>query len=111
MPEVRTAYVSVADRAGREDARGPAHVRVRAVRLRRDRRRPIQLNIVLSSSRAVVSGHRASARRLSVDGFGGVLLRINDRNYHDRISFLNFSSGNYCRFFAAERTFYLCVHS
>ena len=46
MPDVRVAYVSVADRADREDARGPTHIRVRAVRLRRDRRRPVQLNVV-----------------------------------------------------------------
>jgi hypothetical protein len=44
---------------------------------------------------------------LSVDNLGGVLVRINDRNYDNRISFLNFSSGSYSRFFAAERTFYL----
>lgn len=49
--------------------------------------------------------------RLSVDDLGGVLLRINYRDYDDRISFLNFSSGSYCRFFASERTFCLCVHS
>jgi hypothetical protein len=48
---------------------------------------------------------------LSVDDLGGVLLRINDRDYHDRISLLNFSSGNYCWFFAAERTFDLSVYS
>ena len=48
------------------------------------------------------SGHRASGRPLSVDDLGGVLLRINDRDYYDRISLLNFSSGNYRRFFDAE---------
>jgi len=42
---------------------------------------------------------------LSVDDLGGMLLRINDRDYHNRISLLNFSSGNNRRFFAAERTF------
>jgi len=57
------------------------------------------------------SGHRASGRPLSVDDLGGVLLGINDRDYHNRISFPNISSGYYCRFFAAERTFYLSVHS
>ena len=51
------------------------------------------------------SGHRASGRPLSVDDLGGVLLRINDRNYHDRISLLNFSSGNDCRFFAPNERF------
>ena len=33
-------------------------------------------------------------RPLSVDDLGGVLLRINDRDNHDRISLLNFSSGS-----------------
>jgi|RhiMetdeSRZDD1v2_1073273.scaffolds.fasta_scaffold1969673_1 hypothetical protein len=51
------------------------------------------------------SGHRGSGRPLSVDDLGGVFLRINDRDYHDRVSLLNFNSGYYCRFFAAERTF------
>ncbi len=49
--------------------------------------------------------------QLGVDDLGGVLLRIYDRNHHDRIGLLNFSSGNYCWFFAAERTFCLSVHS
>jgi hypothetical protein len=44
MPEVRTADGSGADRADRKDARGSAYIRVRAVRLRRDCRRPTQLN-------------------------------------------------------------------
>jgi hypothetical protein len=43
MPEVRTADGFVADRAGRRDARGSTHIRVRPVRLRRDCRRPTQL--------------------------------------------------------------------
>jgi len=111
MPEVRTANVCVADRVGREDARGPTHIRVRAVRLRRDRLRPIQLNVELNSLAGRPLADFADGRSLSVDDFGSVLLRINNRNYHDWISLLNFSSGNYCRFFAVERTFYLCVHS
>ena len=51
------------------------------------------------------------AAPLGVDDLGGVLLRIYDRDHHDRISLLNFSSGYYCLFFAAERTFDLSVHS
>jgi hypothetical protein len=49
MPEVRTAIVSVADRADRDHARGSAHFRVRTVRLRRDRRRPVQLTASMSA--------------------------------------------------------------
>jgi hypothetical protein len=43
MPEVRTANGFVADRAGRKDARGSTHIRVRPVRLRRECRRSTQL--------------------------------------------------------------------
>lgn len=51
MPDLRVTDVSVADRADREDARGMAHIRVRAMRLRRDRRLPVQLNVVLIRQR------------------------------------------------------------
>lgn len=53
MPDVRVADVSVADRADRGDARGSAHIRVPAVRLRRDRRRSVQLKVVLIRQPAV----------------------------------------------------------
>jgi hypothetical protein len=55
--------------------------------------------------------HASSIAESIVDNLGDVLLRINDRDYYERISLLNLSSGNYRRFFAVERTFYLSVHS
>jgi len=39
---------------------------------------------------------------LSLDDFGGVVLRINDRNHHDWIGLFYFSSSNDRRFFAAK---------
>jgi hypothetical protein len=59
MPDVRIADVSIADRAEREDARGPVHIRMRPVRLRRDHHRPVQLNVLLIR----VAHGRANSRR------------------------------------------------